>query len=681
MLEHIVLKNKEKKGRTKRSSDRKTGSPASSLPSTPKAMMTPIAEFDQEQFMMSCKRIFNKPFESLPIHKDLGRLIKGAFILDNTGLESTVLFHCDGKNDSRDRLTVIRDFLVVLSRKIDTPEQAEWIEGNFPRNEKDDADMGVILNEFFEKLRAQPFPLQMLSILKCCNQEMPFGAVMVMKEIIGSNFSYQDVRGTWKVSVTFNRQETVVSHHKMEQSLDNTDENYFVFAWNLDLRFCCDLTTFIPVLGISDFEFGARVNGEAKKMITSSLEPFLSPVTEYYRIWKKTLSVKSSHLRSDLHQFSNKILVTNLAGKKLWKPNRSKNENENLKNIIMFLGEKLHDSPESVSNLLAAISIETNESLGNFLAKSGTRVRQPSSIAIAQMTNTIKSETVNEEFPHLWSVLKCSSSEMLSPPLMQMRNSFYDKVPFLDVRGSWRIHIKIEPGEPVTVIHRKEELNDNIGLLFEWVVSITLSRSFQRIEKVDFRINDYRFTKPVSEETKELVKNCLRPFYQPFPDDFPIDIPPEVALKLIISRLKSEEQRFTVHSQELPFSIGVIRLLSDLQSSFEDPDNPTSQRTKVRRSLSQKFGDLEKTPEKKFMTLKLDRKLFDKDKESDEEEVVITPHSKDAPQKVYSETKLSPATNPPDLKTHSEEQLRHIPDFDQAKFRPNRPFPKARNNL
>jgi len=104
---------------------------------------------------------------------------------------------------------------------------------------------------------------------------------------------------------------------------------------------------------------------------------------------------------------------------------------------------------------------------------------------------------------------------------------------------------------------------------------MTLARSFQKLEKVDFRINNYGFNKSASEEIQTRVKTCLDPFYKPLAaDDFPLELDPQTTLNLIIDRLKEGDIKLHVHHNDLPYSVEITQLLTQLQSQLNNTKYP-----------------------------------------------------------------------------------------------------------
>jgi len=438
------------------------------------------------------------------------------------------LFRYDNEEDFPTRFAACSRFLEVLSERLDNKEQAQWIHNHFP-DETEGKDMEQHLNSFFSELKAHDFPLTMLSLIKCCNQEIPFGAITMMKSSIGTNYPFKDLRGTWRLSIIFRDGIVHVNHQKIEQSVDEDPDKGFVFEWRLSLRFTPDLTTFVPILHITDFEFGSGMSADVKRVLLNTFSPILSTITPYYRMWKKTLT-NSNDLQRDMSQFANKVMITNENGNRLWCPDKSKTENENVRDLVAFVGNILGESSTYIEEFLKAINSKTlNKTAFSEPVRRREKYRPPTNGA-AQM---LLSKDMN--FSKLWCVLKCLSSDMHHPALMKMRERLYETVPFKDVRKSWTVHLQLSRRVPITIIHRKLEESPNGDYYFEWILVITLKKDVSTIEKVDFRINDYGFNDSTTFETKQLVKNSLKQFYQPR-DDIHIALDLETTLKTIIDR-------------------------------------------------------------------------------------------------------------------------------------------------
>jgi len=259
-----------------------------------------------------------------------------------------------------------------------------------------------------------------------------------------------------------------------------------------------------------------------------------------------------------LNQFANKVTITNEHGKKLWAPDKSRSESENIRELVIFLGNILGEKSSYVDQFLEAISYKV-------LKKDAFKDQRKG----RPINRSAQSQTTDYDgiiFTKLWTVIKCLSGDIHQPALLKMRETFYDILPFRDVRRSWLIKIQISSTGPITIIHRKLEESPNQDFYFEWLLIITLGKGHRKIDGVDFRINDFGFSEFTSEETRKLVKTNLKPFYQPR-DDIPIVLDVENTLTAIIDRVK-ELPRTNVFHPDLPHSIDLLILLTHLQKNL-----------------------------------------------------------------------------------------------------------------
>lgn len=77
-------------------------------------------------------------------------------------------------------------------------------------------------------------------------------------------------------------------------------------------------------------------------------------------------------------------------------------------------------------------------------------------------------------------LLKCINQEMLSPGVMNLRATIYEKFPFKDIKGGWSVVIMISEKEyRVTHVKKEQsyETKDEGQFTFEWIVDIPFKKS------------------------------------------------------------------------------------------------------------------------------------------------------------------------------------------------------------
>jgi len=199
--------------------------------------------------------------------------------------------------------------MAILSERFDTLEQALWIRTNFPEDDPK-RDFSQSLQIFFSQLKQQRFPLRMMQLIKCIQQEMPYPAFTLMRDII--KLPFKDVPGTWKIFIVFGDKQISVIHQKQQQAQEFNAERKFWFEWKMALQFSDDLSTFSPSLLITDFDFDPEVTDTFKSEVVSAFRPLLSSTVQYYRIWKRPPS--ELNLASELSQMIRQTVISDVDG-------------------------------------------------------------------------------------------------------------------------------------------------------------------------------------------------------------------------------------------------------------------------------------------------------------------------------------------------------------------------------
>lgn len=134
------------------------------------------------------------------------------------------------------------------------------------------------------------------------------------------------------------------------------------------VRFSSDLSTFSPNLSITNYDFARRVAPELRRSIETTLKPFLSFTTPFFRVWKKPQAV--AVIKQDLQWVLQKVIVADSAGKKFWIFDQTKSFEENLKTFLSCLALKLnYSSKENLDAILDGLLAEYVEFRQNFFFK------------------------------------------------------------------------------------------------------------------------------------------------------------------------------------------------------------------------------------------------------------------------------------------------------------------------
>ena len=111
-------------------------------------------------------------------------------------------------------------------------------------------------------------------------------------------------------------------------------------------------------------------------------------------------------------------------------------------------------------------------------------------------------------------ILKCINQEMLSPGVMALRGSIYEKFPFKDIKGGWEVIITISEKE-YRVTHIKKEqsydVRDEARFTFEWIVDIPFKKSDLESFKPVMTLSDYFVNKRFPLAARKELLDLLLP--------------------------------------------------------------------------------------------------------------------------------------------------------------------------
>lgn len=130
------------------------------------------------------------------------------------------------------------------------------------------------------------------------------------------------------------------------------------------------------------------------------------------------------------------------------------------------------------------------------------------------MRNWIETTSI----PHnakVFRILKCIHQEFIAVPVLELRNSLYEKYPYKDIAKSWKVEVHIDHRNGVTVRHKKKEQCHNqepdMHFSFEWRLDISFNKSMTNFD-AEVYIYDWWFSDQINPKRKIDVETTFLPF-------------------------------------------------------------------------------------------------------------------------------------------------------------------------
>jgi len=108
------------------------------------------------------------------------------------------------------------------------------------------------------------------------------------------------------------------------------------------------------------------------------------------------------------------------------------------------------------------------------------------------------------------SIIKCLHSDMVFPGYLKLRNAFYEKYPFRDVKNTWHVQVKIHQSLKTAsvALSKRERTHSEVPsdyFEFCWVLMLSFNPELSSFTS-DLRIIDYAW----HEQTRDEIKADMR---------------------------------------------------------------------------------------------------------------------------------------------------------------------------
>lgn len=492
--------------------------------------------------------------------------------------------------------------LVSETQDEETANEVISVFNSFKNN---DNDITVLLDNFLKKgcLRYEEEGSPWIKILKCIHQGIVFPVVFHMKKLFTDRFQYKDIKGSWKVRISIFKGGVEVEHRKSEKSYGTDADSNFSFQWHLSIRIDQDFSNIDSNVSILNFILDKEMKKDIRSTLTGFMQPFLHGAAQYISIWRKPL--RKLNIHRDFSRMCQRLSIFKSNGKELYTRKENKTNDIVLKEVLIVLCQ--HLSPEILPSLEYALE----------------RYIKPSGDITEQLAKVFLEDKVVPDDSRLAAVLKCVNTTIVFPAIDLMHQSFYEKLRYKDVRGTWNVHITLGPNirgrgftrvpekvvepqqhddlfvEPlpllessrnetiaipeqsdssvqyryVNIVHRKCEQSHSPDpkdyFMFEWIASITLNREMTTIKDVFYGIVDFSFGSHTSEETKAKVLSHIKPFLRPpVLSEASVSLDAKDILDAAIKKIEEFEKHqhlINVYQNNLPHSVPLSILLKSLK--------------------------------------------------------------------------------------------------------------------
>eukprot|EP00028_Trichosphaerium_sp_Am-I-7-wt_P006691 CAMPEP_0168532980 /NCGR_PEP_ID=MMETSP0405-20121227/16720_1 /TAXON_ID=498012 /ORGANISM="Trichosphaerium sp, Strain Am-I-7 wt" /LENGTH=891 /DNA_ID=CAMNT_0008558785 /DNA_START=11 /DNA_END=2682 /DNA_ORIENTATION=+ len=433
-------------------------------------------------------RNWNKKLLSLPVHKDLPRLLKHSSIEDVNGY---VLWAYEEK---RDLIEDLYTFLITLANAVNEPQNAKEIEDNF-HSYFVQPQVPLALKKFFSETPIKESS-KLFAVLRCIQQEIICTPVMELRQkVLYSEYPYKDLPGTWNFKIVVGDQISI-THLKGERSHNSDPTKYFEFFWAFEIRFNKDFTSIQPHLSVTDWKYGPKVPSELKKKLEESLSILAPDYVPYMRVWKRSVIELAMH--ATVIRLLDKIIIT---GSKdtLYEHDSTKSREQNVTAFIRTLTEWLEE-PDMADEIMSKLEKSLNQG--------------------GDLSNQMKYFFVLTESIHhtrTFRMIKTLHPHLRYQAILTLRNSFFEKFPFVDIRGGWHVNIRLSAGSKgtVSVVHfnkaksHGDEATQSFD--FEWKLIMTFNKYLTTLS-TETIIFDWHWGDKTAHDTRCKIKAAFSPF-------------------------------------------------------------------------------------------------------------------------------------------------------------------------
>src|SRR3989338_7205576 len=239
------------------------------------------------------KALLEKPFDDLPVAKDLPRLAKQILVCDSDG---HILRSTEGVQfDMEPAFVHVRDILVTLAKELCRDESSAKIASAFDATMTPvNISLPEVLGKFLrDVVGGDGSPV--VSVLKSCNQSAISPAVIELKTALGSENGTKDVSDSWKIIILLRPEENTIQVTNKKRELDIHEE--FQFQWEMDMLY--DQTTMRCIdvsLHVTDLLFAESIKQAKLKEVMKVLHRFCTP--EVLERKTESMFVLKAHIAS-----------------------------------------------------------------------------------------------------------------------------------------------------------------------------------------------------------------------------------------------------------------------------------------------------------------------------------------------------------------------------------------------
>jgi len=261
-----------------------------------------------------------------------------------------------------------------------------------------------------------------------------------------------------------------------------------------------DITDFEVKVQVVSWDFTSLVTQNRKLDVEAALAPFVAEEVPYARIMKRPLH-SFDNLASDIVSLVHRMELIDAEQNLLYKEDGSLSLSEKVVSLLSTLALHLGLTETSdciKQHLPQYLNAKSELSIGldNFLRKGGMET--------CRLTDNSK----------LIQFLKCCTRDILVPCIINLRNQFYSKFPYRDVKGTWSTKAEIGPNE-IKIVHSKQEQSksDSIDMYFtfSWELQLFFDGLLQDC-KIHFRVLDISFPQAASKNQQFQMQKVLRDY-------------------------------------------------------------------------------------------------------------------------------------------------------------------------
>lgn len=169
---------------------------------------------------------------------------------------------------------------------------------------------------------------------------------------------------------------------------------------------------------------------------------------------------------------------------------------DTMRDVLCDLAEKLGEP-----QLIGVIKSE----FGTFVKQAGDTSRQLSKFL----------QHVLKEDSKVAKVLKAITQSIIASPFIRLKYAF-QKVPFEDLSGKWKIIVSIVPGEEIVVLHQKAGISKDgppiSGFEFQWELRMRFDWNMTSLTQATLVMNGVTYQHGISDSARKEIQHIVDTF-------------------------------------------------------------------------------------------------------------------------------------------------------------------------